>query len=119
MHASAEPALQDVPGGDDRPPVLDAQGAERARTRVTEQPAGGRVEAEPAGSEYALEVTVCDKGDVAVVQQRPDPVEHRVRARSHLLKLLARRAAVAGDDLSRHSSQPGLVSWICAAVMPS
>ncbi len=64
-------------------------------------------------------MTVGDDGDVAVVQQRPDPVQHRVRARGHLLELLARMGGVAGNDASRSKSQPGLASWICAAVRPS
>lgn len=39
-----------------------------------------------------------DKGDVAVVQQRPDPVQHRVHASSHLLECLAGMGGVAAND---------------------
>ncbi|SCE53674.1 hypothetical protein GA0115240_18033 [Streptomyces sp. DvalAA-14] len=42
-------------------------------------------------------MTVRDDGDIAVAQQWPDPVEYRVRARGHLLELLARMSGVAGN----------------------
>ena len=44
------------------------------------------VEAEPARGEHPLQVTVADDRDVAVAQQRPDPVEDRVCARGDLLR---------------------------------
>ena len=86
--------------------------------RVAEHAAGRGVEAEPARGEHPLQVTVADDRDVAVAQQRPDPVEDRVRARSHLLERLA-GGRVAAMTPSRHRSQPGLVARICSSVMPS
>lgn len=87
--------------------------------RMAEQPAGGRIEAEPAHGEHARQMAVRDDGDIAVCQQRPNPVQHHVRTRGHLLELLARMVCVAGNDPVRHKSQPGLIAWICAAVRPS
>ena len=91
------PLREHVPGGDDRLLVLVAQGAEGSGVRVAEHSRGHRVEAEPARGEHPLQVTVADDRDVAVAQQRPDPVEDRVRARRHLAERLA-GLAVAADD---------------------
>ena len=99
-----------VPGRDDRLFVLGTQDAERARMRVPEQAGGGRVEAEPARSEDALQVPVPDEGDVAVVQQRPHPVQYRVDAGRHLLERLTPEDTVAPQVPA------GLVAAICASV---
>jgi RNA polymerase sigma-70 factor, ECF subfamily len=73
-----------VPGRDDRLLVLVGQGADGPRLRVAQHSRRRGVEAEPARGEHALQVTMADDRDVAVAQQRPDPVEHRVRARGGL-----------------------------------
>jgi RNA polymerase sigma-70 factor, ECF subfamily len=91
------PLREDVPGGDDRLLVLVGEGAEGSGVRVAEHSRGRRVEAEPAHGEHPLQVTVADDRDVAVAQQRPGAVEHRVRARRHLPERLA-GLAVAADD---------------------
>jgi hypothetical protein len=54
---------------------------------VAEHPPGRGVETEPPHREHPLQVTTADDGDVAIAQQRTDPVEHRVRARGHLLSV--------------------------------
>ena len=81
-----------VPGGDDRLRVLVGQGADGPGMRVAEHSRSRGVEAEPARGEHALQVTVADDRDVAVPQQRPDPVEDRVGAPGRLPDRLS------GDD---------------------
>lgn len=94
----SQPPLRHVPGGDDGLPVLGGQEAEGAGVRVAEQSAGGGVEAESAHGEQARQMAVGDDGDIALVEQRPDPAQHRVRARGYLLEFLAGMGHVAGND---------------------
>jgi RNA polymerase sigma-70 factor, ECF subfamily len=89
-----------VPGGDDRLLVLVGQGADGPGMRVAEHSRRRGVEAEPARGEHPLQVTVADDRDVAVPQQRPDPVEHRVGARCHLPERLPGLALAADDAVA-------------------
>lgn len=66
--------------------------------RMAEQPGGGRVETEPAYGEHARQMAVGDDRHIAVAEQGPDPVQHRVRARGHLRELLAGMVGATGND---------------------
>jgi len=115
---------ENVPSRDDRLLVLVAERADGSGVRVAEHSRGGRVKIEPARGEHPLQVTVPDDRDVAVAQQRPDPVEHRVRARGHLLERLAGLGVVADDAVPPQvPARPGrpdllLGHSLAAAVVP-
>jgi RNA polymerase sigma-70 factor, ECF subfamily len=113
------PLREDVPGGHDRLLVLVGEAAEGCGVRVAEHAPGGGVEAEPARGQHPLQVTVADDRDVPVAQQRPDPVEDRVRPRGHLLERLAAGGAVA-PQIPVRSSRPDLLlgAALVAAVVP-
>jgi hypothetical protein len=83
------------------PSVLRVPGTE------LEQPAPGRLQPQPAGSQHPQQVPVGYQDHVAVRQQRGDPAQHRVRPVTDLRQRLTGVVGVTGDDAVAPQVPPG------------